>query len=249
MANWLWQTGRWRNDILSYSLFHSWSTTVNNFRKKGWSLLHLCFLGKSTKDIKKCLDGNAEAKCSSTGQYPLQPLMGFVDSAQLLPEQRADVDARDENGKTLLHYARQFSHFNCVDLLTEKYADQHAKTIQNQTPLDLAIQRKSTEDTVLVPLKNSDIKPSMWVIWLTCDFFNDNKLVFIVIPPRKNNFLNYYFLFFMKKELILYWVNTRMTSNWWEKQWLSTSANTPMQRIIQKGSDQRWQRDDDKYNV
>jgi len=116
-----------------------------NFRKNGWSALHIACLSDKPDDVKTLLDGNAETEAkSSTGQTPLHVACekGFTDCVRLLLDKKADVNAKDDNGKTPLHYACQYGHPGCIKLMLERGAD---LTKDNQSSIDLAIESKSME--------------------------------------------------------------------------------------------------------
>jgi len=116
-----------------------------NFRKNGWSALHIACLSDKPDDVKTLLDGNADTEPrSSIGQTALHVACekGLTKCVQLLLDKKANIDARDDYGKTPLHYACQFVHFECVKLLIAQKAN---LTSQNESPQSLAIQSKSLE--------------------------------------------------------------------------------------------------------
>jgi ankyrin repeat protein len=57
----------------------------------------------------------------------------------------SDVNAKDENGVTPLHYAAEGGYNEIVELLIDKGANVNAKDFENKTPLDEAINYKHTE--------------------------------------------------------------------------------------------------------
>ena len=56
-----------------------------------------------------------------------------------------DVNAKDEEGGTPLHFATGWDHKEIVELLIDAGADVNAKDDIGDTPLDVAIQLKKTE--------------------------------------------------------------------------------------------------------
>ena len=63
----------------------------------------------------------------------------------------ADVNAKaNQFGSTSLHFAAGGGHKEIVELLIDKGADVNAKTADDETPLDLAIQFREPEIAVLL---------------------------------------------------------------------------------------------------
>ena len=56
-----------------------------------------------------------------------------------------DVNAKDEEGGTPLHFATGWDHKEIVELLIDAGADVNAKDDIGDTPLDVSIQLKKTE--------------------------------------------------------------------------------------------------------
>ncbi len=63
---------------------------------------------------------------------------GSLHYVELYLAQGADVNFRDENGQTPLHYAARKGHTETVGALIEKRAGVNAVDNDNQTPLDIA---------------------------------------------------------------------------------------------------------------
>ena len=61
-----------------------------------------------------------------------------------------DVNAKDEEGGTPLHFATGWDHKEIVELLIDAGADVNAKDDVSDTPLDVAIQLKRTETAELL---------------------------------------------------------------------------------------------------
>ena len=57
----------------------------------------------------------------------------------------ADVNAKDNQGRTPLDVAIEFRHTETAELLIAKGADVNAKDDRGETPLDWAIRKDSTE--------------------------------------------------------------------------------------------------------
>ena len=62
----------------------------------------------------------------------------------------SDVNAKDEDGVTPLHYAAEGGYNEIVELLIDKGANVNAKDENGATPLDLAIQFKEFETAALL---------------------------------------------------------------------------------------------------
>jgi ankyrin repeat protein len=61
-----------------------------------------------------------------------------------------DVNAKDEEGGTPLHFATGWDHKEIVELLIDAGADVNAKANDGTTPIDLAIENKQTETADLL---------------------------------------------------------------------------------------------------
>ena len=63
----------------------------------------------------------------------------------LLKKESIDVNAKNEDGQTPLHFAARRGHTETVKYLVEKGADVNAKNKYGQTPLHYAARRGHTE--------------------------------------------------------------------------------------------------------
>ena len=63
---------------------------------------------------------------------------GRKDVVELLLANKAELDARDKNGKTPLHFAASYDHRDVLELLLANKAEVNAKTNNGQTPLHMA---------------------------------------------------------------------------------------------------------------
>ena len=62
----------------------------------------------------------------------------------------ADVNGKDEDGRTPLHLAAFYGQYKIAELLITKGANMNAKTTYSQTPLDVAVERKKNETAALL---------------------------------------------------------------------------------------------------
>ena len=74
---------------------------------------------------------------------------GNIESVKQHLAAGTDVNAKDDEGLTPLHYAAYYSHKETVELLITEGADLNAKSY-GETPLDLAIRLGQTETADLL---------------------------------------------------------------------------------------------------
>ena len=75
---------------------------------------------------------------------------GDISGAQALLDAGVDINARDQNGSTPLHWAARYGQKQVVELLINKGADVDAKDNSGSTPLDRAIQGNHADITDLL---------------------------------------------------------------------------------------------------
>ncbi|MDB4808156.1 ankyrin repeat domain-containing protein [Verrucomicrobia bacterium] len=87
---------------------------------------------------------DVNAKGGMTGGAPLHyaAMFGRKEIAELLIAKGADVNAKDEAGRTPLYEAAWQGRGEIAELLIAKGADVNAKNEDGKTPLDSAIPRK-----------------------------------------------------------------------------------------------------------
>jgi cytohesin len=73
-----------------------------------------------------------------SGSILVAVTVGDLAGVQALLDAGADVNAKDENDMTALHYAAEYGHEEIVELLLAKEADVNAKANDGKTPLDMA---------------------------------------------------------------------------------------------------------------
>ena len=90
--------------------------------------------------------GDIEVKGGEDGKTPLHEASenGRLDVAKFLVENKADVNAKNNDGETPLHKASCYGHLDVVKFLVENKADVNAKKNNGWTPLDIAKWRKRT---------------------------------------------------------------------------------------------------------
>jgi len=71
--------------------------------------------------------------------------MGRLEVARLLLEHSADVNARDDDGWTPLHFAAYNDHVDVAELLLRHGADAGARDNEGLTPLDVALRTEHAE--------------------------------------------------------------------------------------------------------
>ncbi|WP_374699426.1 ankyrin repeat domain-containing protein [Wolbachia endosymbiont (group A) of Limnophora tigrina] len=68
-------------------------------------------------------------------------------------DQRANIEAKDDDGRTPLHRAAERGHKEIVEFLVDQGASIETKSKDNKTPLDLARERNHTEIVNLMQAK------------------------------------------------------------------------------------------------
>jgi len=75
---------------------------------------------------------------------------GHKETAELLIDNGADVNAKAYDGKTPLHHATKDHEIGIAKLLISKGADVNAKTLADDTPLDWTILNEQLKTTNLL---------------------------------------------------------------------------------------------------
>ena len=131
-------------------------TDVNASDNLGRTALHKASGWQGQSEIVELLISNgADVNAKrSDGAIPLHYAVYYnrMENAEILLSNGADLNAKDgdQNGATPLHEAAWRSRKEIVDLLISKGADVNDKDNEGQTPLDLAVQHKSSENIKLL---------------------------------------------------------------------------------------------------
>ena len=83
-------------------------------------------------------------------------LSNDTKTAQLLINNKANIEAKDEDDETPLHYSVRFHHLETTQLLIDNGANINAKNKHGKTPLDIAkehikIYYNNTSHKIMVP--------------------------------------------------------------------------------------------------
>jgi ankyrin repeat protein len=91
----------------------------------------LCFLETEYEDSKKRIE-------IKSFTLLLAARLGHLETAQLLLQNKANIEAKDKNDETPLHFASFNGHLEIVRLLLQNKANIEAKDEFGRTPLYLA---------------------------------------------------------------------------------------------------------------
>ena len=129
---------------------------VNGRDNWGRTVLHKASGWQGQREIVELLISNgADVNAKrSDGAIPLHYAVYYdrMENVEILLSKGADLNAKDgdQNGATPLHEAAWRSRKEIVDLLISKGADVNDKDNEGQTPLDLAVQHKRTDNIDLL---------------------------------------------------------------------------------------------------
>ena len=92
--------------------------------------------------------------------------IGDLGKVKAFLERGIDINAKDTNNRTALHYAAEEGHKKIVELLLAHGADLNASTSYGRTAAELAMSRGHTEIVKLLVSKGADISPLHLAIYL-----------------------------------------------------------------------------------
>ncbi|MCP4849575.1 MAG: hypothetical protein GY899_16675, partial [Verrucomicrobiaceae bacterium] len=96
-------------------------------------------LDRATQGNHADIAGLLRAQGANTGTIHVVARNGYLAGVQAYLDAGVDINARDQNGSTPLHWAALEGHKEIVELLINKEADVNANDNTGNTPLDLAI--------------------------------------------------------------------------------------------------------------
>jgi len=112
--------------------------------------------------VKTLLKENPEKLVFSKDDFDNMPLHlaaqeGHKDVAELLPANKADINAKNKSGNTPLRLAVVAVHKDVVELLLNKGADVNSKNIWGSTILSTAFYMNQTDTVKLLLIKGADV--------------------------------------------------------------------------------------------
>ena len=129
---------------------HSITGVSGSADEDTWTPLHWsAYVGDHQTVVELLRQGDSVSVLSSNGRTPLMlaSLQGHdsVVSALLAHTTDADIDVKDNEGRTALHHATDNVHASIVELLMERRADMDTVDVQGFAPLHMAIANNSLE--------------------------------------------------------------------------------------------------------
>ncbi|KAH9588299.1 Arf-GAP with coiled-coil, ANK repeat and PH domain-containing protein 2 [Schistosoma haematobium] len=101
-------------------------------------------------------DGKLKTDEMSTSSYPpliLASRIGSIAACEFLLLNGADIDIKDDRGRTALHHACQFGRVHLVCLLLRRRANQLISDNDGKSPLDVALQLANADIVTLLRLQ------------------------------------------------------------------------------------------------
>jgi ankyrin repeat protein len=117
---------------------------IQSYSHDGWTLLHLACFFNHPAIAEALIVSGADVQARSRNAMHNAPLHAATagrsrDSARILLQYGADVNAQQEGGWTALHAAAQNGDVEMVQLLIAGGAHVHTRAANNQNALDLAL--------------------------------------------------------------------------------------------------------------
>ncbi len=148
-------------DIPLVRLLCNRDANVNEFTEQGELTLLQTAIKKGNIEITRMLiESGAETECGETLEdSPIFMAMdeGYMFLALTLDAYDADVNRRDVEGNTYLHYAAQMSDVRMIGLLMDAGADVDATNDMEETPLHRAAQKGNEEAVEMLLAYGADI--------------------------------------------------------------------------------------------
>lgn len=114
---------------------------INTKNDSGYSPLMLAAYRGKVNAVRFLVDKVETVDEDSKYGTPLMAaaVKGYVEIAKILIDNNANVNSKDENGTTALHYAVMFKFYEIASCLLDKNAKSNVKDNRGNTALDYAI--------------------------------------------------------------------------------------------------------------